>query len=190
MAAPEIVTAVPPDIPSDSFLVQRIAALSDRAALAELDARHGLTLYALAYALTFDRNAGDEAVSATFREVWRSAGSYTGATSVQRWLAGLTRRIVQDWLVEAAASHAVPLQRRGAVTVATRALPAPAATPRRLRALARKLGGAILEPALRYVRSAAAAIRPPRLFWAQPSSPRLQAGTPPWPLDPPPYSRA
>lgn len=191
MVAPEIVI-VPADVPPDALLVLRIAALSDRIALDELEARHGLTLYALAYALTFDRNAADEAVDATFREVWRSAGSYTDEMSVQRWLAGLTRRIVQDWLVQAAAYHVVPLPRRQAATVATRAVPAPVGTPRRrLRALAWMLGGAILEPALRYARSAVGAIRRPPLLPAGPSDRGLRGVvTPPWPLDQTPYAQA
>ncbi|HVH10446.1 MAG TPA: hypothetical protein VM736_11680 [Gemmatimonadales bacterium] len=190
MVAPEIVI-VPPDVPPDALLVLRIAALSDRIALDELEARHGLTLYALAYALTFDRNAADEAVDATFREVWRSAASYTNEMSVQRWLAGLTRRIVQDWL-EAAADHVVPLPRRQAATVATRAVPAPVGTPRRrLRALAWMLGGAILEPALRYARSAVGAIRRPRLLPAGPSDRGLRGVvTPPWPPDQTRYAQA
>src|ERR1043166_4666023 len=47
-----------PDLLPDALLVQRMAALSDRAALLELDARHGMTLYALAYGLLFDGEAG------------------------------------------------------------------------------------------------------------------------------------
>src|SRR2546429_4226720 len=40
--------------PPDVLLVERIAALSDKTALAELDARHGMTLYAIAHSLLFD----------------------------------------------------------------------------------------------------------------------------------------
>src|ERR1043166_5286170 len=65
-----------PDLLPDALLVQRMAALSDRAALLELDARHGMTLYALAYGLLFDGEAADVAVAAALREAWRSAASF------------------------------------------------------------------------------------------------------------------
>jgi DNA-directed RNA polymerase specialized sigma24 family protein len=89
-AAPE--AALP-----DALLVNRIAALSDRAALAELDARHGMRLYAIAYGLVFDSQAADAAVAAAFRELWRSAAALdTSAGSVASWLADFTRRAVRD----------------------------------------------------------------------------------------------
>src|SRR5205807_8622343 len=84
-----------PDVLPDALLVHRMAALSDRSALAELDARHGMTLYALAYGLLFDGEAADVAVAAALREAWRSAAAFdagTGTGSVVRWLAALTRR--------------------------------------------------------------------------------------------------
>src|SRR5438477_11853244 len=81
-----------PEVSPDALLVQRMAALSDRAALAELDARHGMTLYALAYGLLFDGEAADVAVAAALREAWRSAAAFDAGTgSVVRWLAALTR---------------------------------------------------------------------------------------------------
>ncbi len=84
------------DLP-DALLVKRVAALSDRAALAELDARHGMTLYAIAYSLLFDSQAADTAVAAAFRELWRSAAALdASAGSVARWLADFTRRAVRD----------------------------------------------------------------------------------------------
>ena len=82
----------PPDVLPDALLVQRMAALSDRAALAELDARHGMTLYALAYGLLFDGEAADVAVAAALREAWRSAAAFDARSgSVVQWLAALTR---------------------------------------------------------------------------------------------------
>ena len=79
----------------DALLVQRMAALSDRAALLELDARHGMTLYAIAYGLLFDGEAADVAVAAALREAWRSAASYDVRNgTVAEWLAYLTRRAV------------------------------------------------------------------------------------------------
>src|SRR5437660_12641881 len=82
-----------PGLLPDALLVQRMAALSDRAALLELDARHGMTLYALAYGLLFDGEAADVAVAAALREAWRSAAAFDErAGSVVRWLELLTRR--------------------------------------------------------------------------------------------------
>jgi DNA-directed RNA polymerase specialized sigma24 family protein len=88
---------------SDAMLVERIAALGDKAALGELDARHGLTLYAIAYSLLLDSGAADVAVATVLREVWHSAASFSQRhLSVRRWLGELTRR----------AAH-VPGARRG-----------------------------------------------------------------------------
>ena len=85
-----------PDVLSDALLVQRMAAVSDRTALAELDARHGMTLYALAYGLLFDGEAADVAVAMALREAWRSAAAFdAGGGSVMQWLAVLTRRAAQ-----------------------------------------------------------------------------------------------
>jgi DNA-directed RNA polymerase specialized sigma24 family protein len=87
------------DLLPDALLVQRMAALSDRGALLELDARHGMTLYALAYGLLFDGEAADVAVAAALREAWRSAASFEASGgSVAEWLAYLTRRAAQQRL--------------------------------------------------------------------------------------------
>lgn len=83
----------------DALLVHRVAALSDKTALAELDARYGLTLYALAYSFLFDGEAADVAVAAVLREVWRSAASFdVRGCTVRRWLADLTRRAAHEHL--------------------------------------------------------------------------------------------
>src|SRR5256712_11174802 len=62
-------------VPPDALLVERIAALGDKTALAELDARHGMTLYALAYSLLFDPAEADAAVAVAFREARRGAAA-------------------------------------------------------------------------------------------------------------------
>ena len=86
-------TAVADRVLPDAVLVERIAALADRAALLELDARHGMTLYAIAYSVLFDPGAADSAVAAAFREVWRWASSFDRRRgSVRTWLGDLTRR--------------------------------------------------------------------------------------------------
>ncbi len=90
---------------SDAVLVERIAALGDRAALAELDARHGMTLYAIAYTLLLNPDAADVAVATTLREVWRRAGSFNAREqTVGRWLADLTRKAARDQARRAAMS--------------------------------------------------------------------------------------
>ena len=92
MQAPSTNTSTAADVQPDALLVERIAALADKSALAELDARHGMTLYAIAYSLLFDPGAADAAVAAAFREVWRWAASFSACTgSVRQWLGDLTR---------------------------------------------------------------------------------------------------
>src|SRR5438445_2214008 len=93
MRVPRTTAAVAPSIQPDALLVERIAALSDKTALAELDARHGMTLYAIAYSLLFDPAAADAAVAAAFREAWRWASSFDPCRkTVRQWLTDLTRR--------------------------------------------------------------------------------------------------
>src|SRR5438128_10770794 len=77
----------------DALLVHRVAALSDKTALAELDARYGLTLYALAYSFLFDGEAADVAVVAALRHTSRT----TAATRpwVARQSAGQPRATAQ-----------------------------------------------------------------------------------------------
>src|SRR5207249_7810272 len=91
--------ATPTPVLSDAVLVERIAALGDRAALAELDARHGMTLYAIAYTLLLNPDAADVTVAATLRDAWRRAASFNAREqTVGRWLAALTRKAAQDRL--------------------------------------------------------------------------------------------
>src|SRR5438093_12248670 len=86
-------TFTPDAVLSDALLMQRIAALSDKPALAELDGRHGMTLYAIAYSLLLEREAADEVVATAFREVWRSAAAFDArGGTVRRWAAGLPGR--------------------------------------------------------------------------------------------------
>ncbi len=101
---------------SDAVLVERIAALGDRAALADLDARHGMTLYAIAYTLLLNPDAADVTVAATLREVWRRAGSFNAREqTVGRWLAELTRKAVRDQGRRSAMSAGGLLARRSDV---------------------------------------------------------------------------
>lgn len=82
---------------SDASLLNRIAALSDKAALAELDARYGMTLYAIAYAVLLDPGAADAAVAAALRDAWRKAAAFDARTiSAGRWLAQLTRHAARE----------------------------------------------------------------------------------------------
>jgi DNA-directed RNA polymerase specialized sigma24 family protein len=93
MRAPSIAKTHPESLLPDKLLVERIAALSDKAALAELHARHCMRLYAIAYGVVCEPDAADAVVAAAFREVWLSAGSFSGRhVSVAAWLTELTRR--------------------------------------------------------------------------------------------------
>ncbi len=84
---------------SDAVLVERIAALGDRAALVELDARYGMTLYAIAYTLLLNPDAADVTVATTLREAWRRAASFNAREqTVGRWLAELARKAANDLL--------------------------------------------------------------------------------------------
>jgi RNA polymerase sigma-70 factor (ECF subfamily) len=84
-------------IPPDAVLVERVAALGDKAALHELYGRHGMSLYAIAYTVLFDPDAAQAAVAAAFREVWLSAASFNvRERSVRRWLADLTHRAARS----------------------------------------------------------------------------------------------
>jgi len=104
LAGSEALTTLTPVL-SDAVLVERIAALGDRAALAELDARHGMTLYAIAYTLLLNPDAADVTVAATLREAWRRAASFNAREqTVGRWLAELTRKAARDQLRRAVMS--------------------------------------------------------------------------------------
>ena len=91
-----------PDLLADALLVQRMAALSDRAALLELDARHGMTLYALAYGRLFDGEAAD--AHHPDARAFRDASFDPNSGTVAEWLAYLTRRAAQQRLEPAAAA--------------------------------------------------------------------------------------
>ena len=138
--------AAPPNAPScDAVLLHRVAALSDKDALAELDARHGMTLYAIAYALLLDPGAADAVVAAALREVWRGAAAFDPRTgSAGRWLADLTRRAARDRLRQATRTHATPAVRSRAAT------PARPRSRRHARALARwvAIASALVIPTL------------------------------------------
>src|SRR5436305_15269211 len=58
------------DLAPDAVLVERIAALGDRVALAELDSRHGMTLYAIAYTLVLNPDAAGVTVAVMVRAAW------------------------------------------------------------------------------------------------------------------------
>ena len=98
---------------SDAVLVERIAALGDRAALAELDARHGMTLYAIVYTLLLNPDAADVTVAATLREAWRRAASFNAREQTAgRWLAELARKAARDQLRRSAMPAGGPPTRR------------------------------------------------------------------------------
>jgi len=93
--------------------VERIAAVGDRTALAELDARHGMTLYAIAYTALLNSDAADTVVAAVLREVWRGAASFSALQgSVRRWLGDLARRAARDHRGQSTTQHHRAVARR------------------------------------------------------------------------------
>jgi len=87
-------TATQPNEPAitDCSLLQQIAELQDRKALACLYRRHGPTLHALAFGIVFDSVEANRAVARAMREAWRTAASFQASrSSVARWLVDLTR---------------------------------------------------------------------------------------------------
>src|SRR2546425_6774450 len=91
--------ATPTPVLSDLVLVERIAALGDRAALAKLDARYGMTLYAIAYTLLLNPDAADVTVAATLREAWRRAAAVNArGQTAGRGVGGVARQAAQDQL--------------------------------------------------------------------------------------------
>src|SRR6266699_6361839 len=70
-------TATQPNEPAitDCSLLQQIAELQDRKALACLYRRHGATLHALAFGIVFDSVEANRAVARAMREAWRTARS-------------------------------------------------------------------------------------------------------------------
>ena len=112
---------------ADAVLIERIAALGDKNALRELDARHGMTLFAIAYTVLLDPDAADAAVAAALRQVWRDAASFDARLGTAgTWLAELTRRAAREHL------NALRRERlRPAVARSVAARPRPSRPPRR-----------------------------------------------------------
>jgi len=156
-------TAVTPlsQLLPDAALVERIAALGDRSALAELDRRHGMTLYAIAYTLLLDSEASDSAVAVAMREVWRQAASFDvrGGT-VAGWLAELTRGATRARLRRQAPMLPRGSARRAPVSVTPLSARRVAAASRPPRRRPLRLARVLLARAVRF----AAAVVVPAVF--------------------------
>jgi DNA-directed RNA polymerase specialized sigma24 family protein len=95
------------------MLIERIAALGDKTALGELDRRHGMTLYAIAYTLLLDSEASDAVVAAALRALWRQAASFDPRMgTAAAWMAELTRRAARERLRELRPERRTALVRR------------------------------------------------------------------------------
>ena len=81
----------------DRTLLGRVAA-GDRAALADLYARHQRPLFAYLLGLCRDRGVAEEIMQDTLLAVWRSAGSFGDRASVRSWLYGVARRQAHNTL--------------------------------------------------------------------------------------------
>ena len=120
-----------PRLLPDALLIERVAALGDKTALSELDRRHGMTLYAIAYTLLLDSEASDTAVAEALRELWRQAASFDPrAGTAAAWMAELTRRAVHERMRRSRHERR-RAPRRPPIEPAMPAMPAP---PRRRRA--------------------------------------------------------
>jgi DNA-directed RNA polymerase specialized sigma24 family protein len=146
------------DLLPDATLIERIAALGDKDALSELDRRHGMTLYAMAYTLLLDSDGSDAVVAAALRDVWRQAGSFDARMGTAAgWLAELTRRAARARL-------RAPRRERMIVPVA---LPVAAARQRRRRRRrAARVARVMLARATRF--AAAVVVSAVLLRWARP----------------------
>lgn len=76
----------------DQSLLLRVAQ-GDAEALAQLQQRHGGSMYALAYGILVDAAQADEVVSETFAFAWQRAAQVTESLtgSVYAWLSGIAR---------------------------------------------------------------------------------------------------
>jgi DNA-directed RNA polymerase specialized sigma24 family protein len=76
----------------DQSLLARVAQ-GDAEALAQLQQRHGGTVYALAYGILIDAVQADEVVAETFAFAWQRAAQVTESLtgSVFGWLTGIAR---------------------------------------------------------------------------------------------------
>jgi len=76
----------------DQSLLLRVAQ-GDAEALAQLQQRHGGSMYALAYGILVDAAQADEVVSETFAFAWQRVAQVTESLtgSVYAWLSGIAR---------------------------------------------------------------------------------------------------
>lgn len=82
---------------SDADLVARVAA-GDRAALADLYARHQRPLFRYLCQLTGDPGLAEEVLQDTLAAAWQGAGAFERRASVRTWLFGIARRRAHDAL--------------------------------------------------------------------------------------------
>ncbi|MFT4038606.1 MAG: sigma-70 family RNA polymerase sigma factor [Thermomicrobiales bacterium] len=81
----------------EATVIVRMAA-GDRAALAELYARHERALLAYLRLLTGDAGLAEELLQDTLLAAWTGAHAFAGRASVQGWLFGIARRRAHDTL--------------------------------------------------------------------------------------------
>ncbi|WP_333823651.1 sigma-70 family RNA polymerase sigma factor [Pinisolibacter sp.] len=75
---------------SDEDLLQRIAA-GDRLAMRVLFSRHQLKIHRFVLRMVRDEAVAEDAVSDTFLDVWRDAGTFSGRSQVTTWLMSIAR---------------------------------------------------------------------------------------------------
>jgi RNA polymerase sigma-70 factor (ECF subfamily) len=75
---------------TDEELLSRIAA-GDRLAMRVLFSRHQLAIHRFVLRLVRDDAVAEDAVSDTFLDVWKEAGSFAGRSRVSTWLMSIAR---------------------------------------------------------------------------------------------------
>jgi RNA polymerase sigma-70 factor (ECF subfamily) len=88
-------TVEQPIADEERAVLARVAA-GDRAALAELYARHRRPLLAYLRSLVGDPGLAEEVLQDTLLAAWTGAGGYGGRASVRAWLLGIARRRAHD----------------------------------------------------------------------------------------------
>ena len=84
-------------VDGDRLVLERVAA-GERAALEEVYARFGGSLFRYLSTLASDRRVAEEILQDTLVAVWRGAGTYRGDSSVRTWLFGIARRQAHNTL--------------------------------------------------------------------------------------------